>query len=71
VDAVFEIEGGGIEIVDFKTGRRFEVDPEHDQLSLYAEALEANGLIPEGAEVRLSYVFLDGEPPHTRVWARA
>ena len=70
VDAVFETADGGIEIVDFKTGRRFEVDTEHDQLALYAEALEANGLIPEGAEVKLSYVFLDGEPPHTRTWAR-
>jgi DNA helicase II / ATP-dependent DNA helicase PcrA len=70
IDAVYEAPGG-LEIVDFKTGRRFEVDEEHDQLALYAEALEANGLIPEGAEVTLSYVFLDGEPPVTRAWARA
>jgi DNA helicase-2/ATP-dependent DNA helicase PcrA len=70
IDAVFEAPGG-IEIVDFKTGQRFEVDEEHDQLALYAEALEANGLIPEGADVTLSYVFLDGKPPLTRAWRGA
>ena len=70
IDAVYEAPGG-VEIVDFKTGRRFEVEEEHDQLALYAEALEANGLIAEGAEVTLSYVFLDGEPPLTRAWSRA
>jgi RecB family exonuclease len=61
----------GLEVVDFKTGRRFDVDHEQDQLALYAEALDANGLIPEGAEVTLSYVFLDGEPPVSRAWTRA
>jgi DNA helicase-2/ATP-dependent DNA helicase PcrA len=70
IDAVYEAPNG-LEIVDFKTGRRFEVDDDHDQLALYAEALDANGLIPEGAEVTLSYVFLDGEPPVTRAWSRA
>ena len=70
IDAVYEAPGG-IEIVDFKTGRRFDVDDEHDQLALYAEALDANGLVPEGAEVTLSYVFLDGEPPVSRAWTRA
>ena len=70
IDAVYEAPNG-VEIVDFKTGRRFEVDDEHDQLALYAEALDANGLIPAGAEVTLSYVFLDGGPPVTRTWARA
>ncbi|HEX2057106.1 MAG TPA: ATP-dependent DNA helicase [Actinomycetota bacterium] len=70
VDAVYETPDG-LEIVDFKTGQRFEIDDEHDQLSLYAEALDANGLIPEGAKVELSYVFLDGDPPLTRTWARA
>jgi DNA helicase-2/ATP-dependent DNA helicase PcrA len=70
IDAVYEAPNG-LEIVDFKTGRRFEIDDEHDQLALYAEALDANGLIPEGAEVTLSYAFLDGEPPLTRVWSRA
>ncbi|HEX2294372.1 MAG TPA: ATP-dependent DNA helicase [Actinomycetota bacterium] len=69
IDAVYEGPDGGLEIVDFKTGRRFEVDDEHDQLALYAEALDANGLIPQGAEVKLSYVFLDGDAPLTRTWA--
>ncbi|MDQ3915460.1 MAG: ATP-dependent helicase [Actinomycetota bacterium] len=71
IDAVFEMPGGGLEIVDFKTGRRFDVAEGADQLTLYAEALAANGLIPEGAEVVLSYVFLDGGPPVTRAWARS
>ncbi|MFN2587781.1 MAG: UvrD-helicase domain-containing protein [Actinomycetota bacterium] len=72
IDAVFESPGGGLEIVDFKTGRRFERSGDGpDQLALYAEALDANGLIPEGADVVLSYVFLDGGPPVSRPWSRA
>ena len=71
IDAVFETPNGGIEIVDFKTGRRFDVGEGPDQLTLYAEALEANGLLPDGGEVLLSYVFLDGGPPLTRAWARS
>jgi RecB family exonuclease len=67
VDAVYETEDGGIEVVDFKTGSRFEVG-EHDQLAIYAQALEANGLLPAGKKVLLTYLFLDGEPPLTRVW---
>ena len=70
IDAVYEAPNG-LEIVDFKTGRRFDVEPGNDQLALYAEALDANGLIPAAAEVTLSYVFLDGGPPLTRAWARA
>lgn len=65
IDAVYVTDDGGIEIVDFKTGARFEVG-EHDQLALYAEALRANGLLDEDRPVTLSYVFLDGEPPLTR-----
>jgi DNA helicase-2/ATP-dependent DNA helicase PcrA len=68
IDAVYLTEDGGIEIVDFKTGRRFEVDERHDQLALYAEAMHANGLVPEGTQVRLTYAFLDGGPPETRLW---
>jgi DNA helicase II / ATP-dependent DNA helicase PcrA len=67
IDAVYKTDDGGLEIVDFKTGRRFKIDPEHDQLSLYADALRANGLLDEGAPVKLTYLFLDGEPPLTRV----
>ncbi|HEV2755356.1 MAG TPA: ATP-dependent DNA helicase [Actinomycetota bacterium] len=71
IDAVFQVPGGGLEIVDFKTGRRFDPGDGPDQLALYAEALDANGLVPEGTEVVLSYVFLDGGPPVTRTWARS
>ena len=70
IDAVYELDGGGLEIVDFKTGKRdgYEELEEVDQLSLYAEALRAVGLVPDGAPVKLTYAFLDGEPPITRMW---
>lgn len=67
IDAVYEDDDGGFEIVDFKTGMRFEVDEQHDQLAVYRDALAANGLLPEGKPVKLTYLFLDGEPPLTRV----
>ena len=67
IDAVYETDPAGLEIVDFKTGDRFEIDAEHDQLTLYAEALRANGLLPDGSRITLTYLFLDGEPPLTRV----
>jgi ATP-dependent exoDNAse (exonuclease V) beta subunit len=70
IDAVFETEDGGLEIVDWKSGQRFEVEGP-DQLGIYAEALEAIGLVPEGAEVRLTYAFLDGKPPLSRTWERS
>jgi DNA helicase II / ATP-dependent DNA helicase PcrA len=68
IDAVYRAPGGGIEIVDFKTGGRtgYESLDDEDQLSLYARALRANGLIPSGEPVTLTYLFLDGEPPLTR-----
>ena len=65
IDAVYETEDGGIEIVDFKTGRRFKPHDE-DQLALYAAAMKALGLLPDGKPVRLTYAFLDGEAPVTR-----
>jgi DNA helicase II / ATP-dependent DNA helicase PcrA len=68
IDAVYPLEDGGLEVVDFKTGRRFEPN-EADQLDLYARALEANGLIENGVPVRLTYVFLDGGPPVSRSWS--
>ncbi len=70
IDAVFQTEDGGLEIVDWKSGQRFEVEGP-DQLGIYAEALDAIGLVPEGTEVRLTYAFLDGKPPLTRTWERA
>ena len=66
IDAVYETDEGGLEIVDFKTGKRFDIDAEHDQLLIYRDALAANGLLPEGKPVKLTYLFLDGEPPLTR-----
>lgn len=68
IDAVYTTPDG-IEVVDFKTGSRkwYEDVPEEDQLALYAAALRANGLVEEEAEVKLTYLFLDGEPPLTRV----
>lgn len=67
IDAVFETDDGGLEIVDYKTGRRFEARA-GDQLSIYAEALQAMGLLPEGVPVYLTYAFLDGGEPLTRPW---
>jgi DNA helicase-2/ATP-dependent DNA helicase PcrA len=58
IDAVYETDDGGLEIVDFKTGRRFEKsDDEADQLELYGEALRALGL-DGGKAVTLTYAFL-------------
>jgi DNA helicase-2/ATP-dependent DNA helicase PcrA len=70
IDAVYETEEGGLEIVDFKTGARFE-PAEQDQLAIYASALNANGLLPETLPVKLTYLFLDGNPPLTRTLDRA
>jgi DNA helicase-2/ATP-dependent DNA helicase PcrA len=62
IDAVYETDGGGLEIVDFKTGRRFERSDGADQLEIYAEALRALGLVNEGQPLTLTYEFLDGSP---------
>jgi DNA helicase II / ATP-dependent DNA helicase PcrA len=70
IDAVYETGDGGVEIVDFKTGGRFSAT-EDDQLDLYAQALAANGLLPEGRPVKLTYAFLDGGKPESRDWPGA
>jgi ATP-dependent DNA helicase UvrD/PcrA len=67
IDAVYETDDGGLEIVDYKTGKRFEPG-EDDQLAIYARALAANGLVPPGAPVTLTYAFLDGGEPVSRSW---
>jgi DNA helicase-2/ATP-dependent DNA helicase PcrA len=59
IDAVYETDDGGLEIVDFKTGRRFEPSSEADQLEVYAEALRAAGL--EVGQLSLTYAFLADE----------
>jgi DNA helicase-2/ATP-dependent DNA helicase PcrA len=58
IDAVYETEDGGLEIVDFKTGKPFSKGDEADQLEIYAEALRANDLVSAGREMRLTYAFL-------------
>ena len=56
IDAVYETDDGGLEIVDYKTGKRFTASQEADQLAVYEEALRANG-VTAGA-VTLTYAFL-------------
>lgn len=56
IDAVYEGDGGGLEIVDFKTGAEVEV-PELDQLALYAAALRELG-IPIPGSLTLTYCYL-------------
>jgi DNA helicase II / ATP-dependent DNA helicase PcrA len=68
IDAVFETDDGGLEIVDYKTGRRFE-PADADQLDIYAHALRANGLIPDGTQVTLTYAFLDAGEVVSRRWS--
>jgi DNA helicase-2/ATP-dependent DNA helicase PcrA len=67
IDAVFETDDGGLEIVDYKTGRPFE-PTEHDQLDIYAHALRANGLLPPDRPVTLTYAFLDSGERASRKW---
>lgn len=58
IDAVYETDDGGLEIVDFKTGQRFDRKPgEADQLELYADALRALGLTDQD-NIKLTYAFL-------------
>jgi DNA helicase-2/ATP-dependent DNA helicase PcrA len=71
IDAVYETGDGGLEIVDFKTGSRAHVEGGgDDQLSIYARALDAMGLLPQGKNVKLTYAFLSGDAPLTRTWER-
>ena len=56
MDAVYENPGGGLEIVDFKTGDRSE-HPDLDQLTVYAAALRKLN-IPLGLSLRLTYAYL-------------
>lgn len=56
MDAVYEMEGGGLEIVDFKTGTRTD-KPDFDQLTVYAAALRNLGIVPAG-NLRLTYAYL-------------
>ncbi|MFN2490352.1 MAG: PD-(D/E)XK nuclease family protein [Actinomycetota bacterium] len=61
IHAVYEGEDGGLETVDFKTGRYFEKSDSGDQLELYAEALKANGLSATDEHmITLTYCVLRG-----------
>ncbi|CAN5158480.1 ATP-dependent DNA helicase [soil metagenome] len=64
IDAAYETDDGGLEIVDFKTGRFFEKNQKADQLELYADALRVNGLVTVPEErITLTYAFIGAEPP--------
>jgi len=63
IDAVYETEDGGLEIVDFKTGKRFTPSEEADQLTLYREALDAIGLAPTSATLTYAFLSAGSDPP--------
>jgi DNA helicase-2/ATP-dependent DNA helicase PcrA len=63
IDAVYETDDGGLEIVDFKTGRRFESSEKADQLQVYADALRSLGLVRDGQPLILTYEFLSEPAP--------
>ncbi|MDQ4142954.1 MAG: PD-(D/E)XK nuclease family protein, partial [Actinomycetota bacterium] len=58
IDAVYETEEGGLEIVDFKTGKHFEKPEGADQLDIYSEALQSM-LASPSSQVEQTYLFLD------------
>lgn len=66
IDAVYETEDGGLEIVDFKTGKKVAGGPSLDQLMVYAAALITLGVKIEGS-LKLTYCYLATEETDTRV----
>lgn len=56
IDAVYELDDGRIEIVDFKTGAEFE-PPDIDQLLVYAAALVKLGVKTRGP-IKVTYAYL-------------
>jgi RecB family exonuclease len=61
IDAIFR--GDGVELVDWKTGRRGDPLPGGpDQLGIYALALRQLGELPE-AGCLASYCYLGGDQP--------
>lgn len=62
IDAVYPTDEGPLEIVDFKTGAVPD-DPDWGQLELYAEALTALGYVQPGAEVILTFAYLQADVP--------
>lgn len=64
IDAVYETDDGGLEVVDFKTGRRVPSD-DLDQLALYAAALVRLG-VSTGGPLRVTYCYLADGSTDTR-----
>ncbi|MCA1840708.1 MAG: ATP-dependent helicase [Actinobacteria bacterium] len=56
IDAVYETDAGGLEIVDFKTGAEVTIG-EFDQLMVYAGALSKAGITSD-KPVKLTYCYL-------------
>ncbi|GAC1367123.1 MAG: hypothetical protein NVSMB32_11980 [Actinomycetota bacterium] len=56
IDAVYETDEGGLEVVDFKTGQRSTPD-NVDQLALYAAALGRLG-VSTGKTLTVTYCYL-------------
>ncbi|HEY7875958.1 MAG TPA: 3'-5' exonuclease, partial [Actinomycetota bacterium] len=56
IDAVYETDDGGLEIVDFKTGRTPAEGDDADQLAVYRDALASLSLAP--GRIRLTYGML-------------
>jgi DNA helicase-2/ATP-dependent DNA helicase PcrA len=64
IDAIYETEDGGLEVVDFKSGR--EVGSESpDQLDVYAAALKVLGVGFDGP-LKLTYFYLATGKPVSR-----
>jgi DNA helicase-2/ATP-dependent DNA helicase PcrA len=64
IDAVYETDDGGLEIVDFKTGMEVEA-AEMDQLLIYAAALSRLGLQSSGP-LTLTYAYLSSGKKSSR-----
>ena len=56
IDAVYETDEGGLEVVDFKTGRRV-AEAELDQLAVYAAALHRLG-VSRSVPLTVTYCYL-------------
>jgi DNA helicase-2/ATP-dependent DNA helicase PcrA len=64
IDAVYETDDGGLEIVDFKTGQRV-ADVGVDQLAIYAAALRRLGVAGD-RPLRVTYCYLADGTADTR-----
>lgn len=59
IDAVYETDDGGLEIVDFKTGEAIRRGQKADQLMVYMEAARA-AASASTKDIRMSYALLGG-----------